>query len=82
MHWIFRNKISWEEKKERMQTKPIKDVRKGSEQKKIKSDAKIQPGNTFLLEKRSPAYFKFCPTEPSLTSTPTEPPGAFKHHRV
>lgn len=64
-----------------MKTKPIRDVRKGSEQKKIKSDVKIQPGNTSLLEKRPPAYFKFCPTEPSLASTPTEPPGAFKHLR-
>lgn len=64
-----------------MKTKQISDAIKVSKQKKIKSDARIHPGNMSLIEKRPPAYFKFRAIASLLAPTPKEPPGALKSLR-
>lgn len=41
----------------------------------MKWESEIQPNNSSLTERRSPAYLKLCPAETAMASTPKEPPG-------
>lgn len=70
--------MSREERNEN-KTKQISDAIKGRRQKQIKSDCRIQPGNTYLTVKGPPAYFKLCAIEASLASAPKEQPGASEY---